>query len=306
MEAAKGAGRGGALLTTRIEHAAVRDAAEALEQAGEAVRWNPLRGGLVDVAALSTMLTPDVAMVSVQWANNETGLVQPIKEIGLLCRERGVLLHVDAVQWAGKELIVGARAWCDMLSISAHKFHGPKGVGVLWVRKGVRIAPRLPGTQELGRRAGTENVPGIAGAGAAARAAMEWLGRKDERARLSMLRDVFEVAVRRIVPDAVVNIGGPAAGSAERLWNTSNIGFPGLEAEALLMLMSEKGLCVSAGAACSSGSLEPSPVLLAMGIEPRVAHGSIRFSLSRETTEQEVRDAAELTGSCVRALRAEG
>ncbi len=181
MEAAKRAGRGGALLTTRIEHAAVRDAAEALERAGEAVRWIPLRGGLVDVAALSTMLTPDVAMVSVQWANNETGVVQPIKEIGLLCRERGVLLHVDAVQWAGKELIVGARAWCDMLSISAHKFHGPKGVGVLWVRKGVRIAPRLPGTQELGRRAERRTSRGSRARGAAARRWSGWDARMSAR-----------------------------------------------------------------------------------------------------------------------------
>jgi cysteine desulfurase len=296
------AGRTPVLATTRVEHAAVRELAEHLERTGAArIEWIPLRedrSGLVDLAGFEAMLDrarPD--LVSVQWANNETGVVQPMEQIGALCRARGVPLHTDAVQWVGKEPTDVGRLAVDALSLSAHKFHGPKGLGALWVRKGVRLRPTLIGTQELGRRGGTENVPGIMGAGAAAREAAAWLGNEGERRRLGALRDRFERGVLESVRDAVVNGSGP------RVWNTTNIAFPGAHSEALLLALSERGVCASAGAACSSGSLDPSPVLLAMGIPEPLAHASLRFSLSRQTTEAEVDEAVELVAWAVTRVR---
>jgi cysteine desulfurase len=248
--------------------------------------------------ALAASLTPDTALVSIQWANNETGVIQPVETIASLCRERGVLFHCDAVQVIGKEP-VGSSLPCDLLSFSPHKFHGPKGVGVLWTRPGVKLRPTLLGTQELGRRGGTENVPGIIGAGVAAREAAEWLADPAARSAIGALRDHFENLILKAVPDAVINGQG-----APRLWNTTNIGFPRLEAEALLLLLSERGLCASAGAACSSGSLDPSPVLLAMGVPEPIAHGSLRFSLSKHTTREEIDQAARTVIESVTRLRA--
>jgi cysteine desulfurase len=286
------------LVTTRVEHAAVRDLAEALEKEGRPVAWAPVtRDGLVDVPALAGLLSAETALVSIQSANNETGVVQPVGAISRLCREKGVLFHCDAVQMLGKEP-VAAPTLCDLLSFSPHKFHGPKGVGVLWARSGVRIRPTLLGSQELGRRAGTENVPGIAGAGVAADEARAWLQDAAGREAVRTLRDRFEALVLAGAPDAVVNGAG-----APRLWNTSNIGFPGLEAEALLLLLSERAVCASAGAACSSGSLDPSPVLLAMGVPEPVAHGSLRFSLSKHTTAQDIQRGAALVLESVAKLR---
>ena len=293
---AQGPGRG--LVTTRVEHAAIRDIAQAWEKDGtRPVRWlNVGPSGLVDLTDLGSALDASTGLVSIQWANNETGVVQPVREIADACRRRGVLFHCDATQWVGKEPTPAPAG--DLLTFAPHKFHGPKGVGVLWTRPGVPLRPRLLGTQELGRRGGTENVPGILGAGVAAREALEWLRDGDERARLSALRDEFERSVLKGVPDAVVN-----AAAAPRLWNTTNIAFPRLAAEALLMLLSEQGLCASAGAACSSGSLEPSPVLLAMGIPEPLAHGSLRFSLSRHTTREELDSAAAIIARSVARLR---
>lgn len=292
-----------ALVTTRVEHASIRDIAQAWEKANtRPVRWAPLREhGLIDLAALDALLSgtpgaPGVGLVSIQWANNETGVVQPVREIADLCRRRGVLFHCDATQWVGKEPTPAPVG--DLMTFAPHKFHGPKGVGVLWMRPGVALRPRILGSQELGRRGGTENVPGILGAGVAAREALAWLGDDAQRARLAALRDGFERAILAAVPDAVVN-----AGAAPRLWNTSNIAFPRLAAEALLMIMSEQGLCASAGAACSSGSLEPSPVLLGMGIPEPLAHGSIRFSLSRRTTSVEIDAAVAIVADAVARLR---
>ncbi len=300
------------LLTTAVEHAAIRDLAAALTKHGTAVvRTIPLDArGLVNPDALAPLLTPDVALVSAQWANNETGVIQPVHAIGALCRARGITFHTDATQWVGKMPVpasgsVGGPSgpalaeWCDLLTFAPHKFHGPKGVGVLWARSGVPLVPRLYGAQEKARRAGTENVPGIAGAGAAAAAALAWLAEPTERTRLAALRDRFDARVLAACPGALVNGAG-----APRLWNTTNIAFPRLEAEALLMAMSERGLLASAGAACSSGSLDPSPVLLALGIAPEVAAGSIRFSLSRFTTEAEVDQGAAIAAAAVTRVRA--
>ncbi|MDX2132149.1 MAG: cysteine desulfurase family protein [Planctomycetota bacterium] len=293
------------LVTTPVEHAAVRDLASELAKA-EGVEVRPLPvdpGGLVDPADVAR-LAQGAGLVSVQWANNETGAIQPIREIAEAARRAGCVVHVDATQWVGKEpadVGQGSGAWCDLLTCSAHKFHGPKGVGVLWARSGLGLRPRLLGTQELGRRGGTENVPGIVGAGLAADEARAWLADPALRAAQRGLRDLFESRVLAGAPGLRVN-GPPDAG--RRLWNTTNIAFPRLEAEAVLLLLSERGVNASAGAACSSGSLEPSPVLLAMGVPPEYAHGSVRFSLSRETTRDEIEHAATIVAQGVRTLAA--
>jgi cysteine desulfurase len=292
------------LVTMRTEHSAVREACEALEARGRArVAWVPAGAdGVIDLAALDAALDAhagDVALVSIMGANNETGVLQPVHSIGERCRARGVRFHCDATQWVGRMPTAVANLPVDLVTASAHKFHGPKGVGFLWVRAGVRVLPQvIGGPQERDRRGGTENVAGIVGTGVAADAAVAWLADASGRERGAAMRDAFERAVLAAVPDAVVN-----GGSAQRLWNTTNIGFPGLEAEALLLLLSERGVAASAGAACSSGSLDPSPVLLAMGVPPRVAHGSVRFSIARTTTDEELRIAAEEVAACVSRLR---
>ena len=311
----------GAILTSKVEHAAVRELAAALEkEEGVRVLWADLGAdGVVDVASVRRLLdaNPDTALVSVQWANNETGAVQPVREIGELCVQHRAAFHCDATQWVGKmptSVDVGSadaggatgtfRLVCDLLTFSPHKFHGPKGVGVLWGRPGVRTAPLIHGEQELGRRGGTENVPGIIGAGVAAQIAAEWLFDPERRRAVGALRDRFERGVLEGYPDATVN--GPRENAEEqgtrRLWNTTNIAFPRLEAEALLLLLSERGVCASAGAACSSGSLDPSPVLLAMGVGPERAHGSLRFSLSKFTTREEVDEAVGVVVASAKRL----
>ena len=292
------------VVTMRTEHSAVREACESLEARGRArVAWVPAGAdGVVDLDALDAALDAhagDVALVSVMGANNETGVLQPVHSVGERCRARGVRFHCDATQWVGRMPTDLANLPVDLVTASAHKFHGPKGVGILWVRAGVRVLPQvIGGPQERDRRGGTENVAGIVGAGVAAEAAAAWLADPAGLARGAGMRDRFERAVLDAVPDAVVN-----GGAARRLWNTTNIGFPGLEAEALLLLLSERGVAASAGAACSSGSLDPSPVLLAMGVPPRVAHGSVRFSIDRMTTDEELRIAAEEVVACVARLR---
>ncbi|MCC6322153.1 MAG: cysteine desulfurase [Phycisphaerales bacterium] len=327
--AARAATRGAeppTIITSPIEHIGIRELAKALErEEGVRVLTAGLDGhAVVSVDSVRGLLDehPAAALVSVQWANNETGAIQPVGEIGRLCRERGVTFHCDATQWVGKmptrvagdaETINGAEGprdgrgrtpsplVCDLLTFSAHKFHGPKGVGVLYARAGIRTAPLIHGEQEMGRRGGTENVPGIVGAGVAAQMAVAWLGEPEGIARVERLRDRFELAVLGAVPEARVN---GAAGSLGRLYNTSSIGFPRLEAEALLLLLSERGVCCSAGAACSSGSLEASAVIKAMKVPTEYAHGTLRFSLSRETTEAEVDEAARIVGACVERLKA--
>lgn len=289
------------LVTSKIEHASVRDIAEHIEKSSGGVSWCPIgRGGIVDAGALASLLTPNVGLVSIQWANNETGAIQPVRQIAEACKARGILFHSDATQWVGKMPTDVREIPFDLLTFAPHKFHGPKGVGALWSRAGVRLTPQLLGTQELGRRGGTENVPAILGAGAAARDAIEWLADTTAREQHAHQRDQFERDIQIALPDAVVN---RPADSSQRLWNTSNIGFPALEAEALLMLLSERGVAASAGAACSSGSLEPSPVLLAMGVPERVAHGSVRFSLSRFTNTPELHSASGIVVECVQRLR---
>lgn len=295
------------LVTSRVEHAAVRELAAHLEKAGRAeVRWVPVAdGGLVDVDAVAH-LAAGASLVSIQWVNNETGAIQPVGQVGQICSHTGALFHCDATQWVGKMPTSVASPdgpRFDLMSFSAHKLHGPKGVGVLWTRPGVGLRPVVQGSQELGRRGGTENVPGIFGAGVAAREAKDWLADPSRRDAVAELRDRFERAVLDAVPDAVINA---PRDRSRRLWTTSNIGFPRLEAEALLILLSEQNLCASAGAACSSGSLEPSPVLLAMAVPSEIAHGSVRFSLSRDTSEREVTEGISIVSECVARLARTG
>jgi len=291
-----------ALVTSRIEHAAVRELAESLERDGTEVRWAPLDDqGRVDAAGIAELIDDGVALVSIQAANNETGAIQPFEVIGGLCRERGVPFHTDAVQLVGKAPVDLGAAPIDLASVSFHKLHGPKGVGALYVRQGTRIRPLLVGAQELGRRAGTENTPAIVGAGVCADEARAIVADPTRAERIAALRDLLESLVTGAVSGAAVN-----AASAPRLANTTSIAFDRLEAEAMLMLLSERGVLASAGAACSSGSLDPSPVLLAMGIPERLAHGSIRFSLGRDTTERQIREAAGVIAECAQRLVASG
>lgn len=297
------------IVTSRLEHSAVITLVEHLEARGEAeVRWIPATiNGSIDVAALSALLDPTVALVCVQWANNETGVIQPIERVGELCRSHGIPFLCDGAQWVGKMPTNVQNAPFDLLTLAAHKFHGPKGIGALWIRSGLVIAPRLLGAQESGRRAGTENVPGIAGLGVAADLAREWLADECERHRMANLRARLERGV--MLESGAVVIAGrdendPDITLTHRLWNTTSIAFPGLESEALLIALSERDLCASAGAACSSGSLEPSPVLLAMGVPERIAHGAIRFSLSRETTSDEISRAVYLIADAAARVRA--
>lgn len=299
-----------AIIVSPLEHIAIRElgAALAREEGVRVLTADLDAGRRVDPASVRRLLDehPETALVSVQWANNETGAIQPVQAIAGACRERAVTFHCDATQRVGKMPVrVGAEPGdpgsildCDLLTYSPHKFHGPKGVGVLYARPGVRTAPLIHGEQELGRRGGTENVPGIVGAGVAARLAMDWLADPDNLAHGRGLRDRLEQSVLAAVPEARVNVA-----DEPRLWNTSSIGFPGLEAEALLLLLSERGVCCSAGAACSSGSLEASPVLRAMRLPTAFAHGTLRFSISRETTAAEIDRAVPIIAACVERLK---
>ncbi len=292
------------LVTTRFEHSAVRELAQQCEKRGVEVVWLPgasAMPGTPDLDALEALLLAragEVAVVSLMWANNETGAITDIARAGALCREHGVRLHTDATQWVGKMPTDLAALQIDLASFAAHKFHGPKGVGALYVRRNVRVTPQTyGGPQERERRGGTENVAAIVGFGVAADLARASLA-GDCVARGSALRDHFEEAVAGATRGVIHTRDAP------RLWNTTNIGFTKLEAEAILLLLSERGVFASAGAACSSGSLDPSPVLLAMGIAPEVAHGSIRFSLSRETTAAECDEAARRVIAAIARLRA--
>lgn len=295
-----------AIATSPLEHACVRELAHSLESNGTTVHWlRHTRDGVIDLDALDALLAAhgaSIGVLSLMWANNETGVVQPIAEVAKRCRAAGVVFHSDAVQWVGREPVDATACGVDVLSCSAHKFHGPKGIGAMVVRTGAPIAPIHPGgPQELGRRAGTEDVAGIVGFGVAAEAARTWLATERATAACMELIPRLEQAILGAVPDAVVN-----AATAPRLWNTTSIAFPGLEAEAILLLLSEREVAASAGAACSSGSLEPSPVLKAMGLGDPVAHGTIRFSVSRLTTDAEIDHAARVVPECIAKLRRSG
>ncbi|NMB74200.1 MAG: cysteine desulfurase NifS [Myxococcales bacterium] len=269
------------LVTSRVEHPAVRSLGQHLSKIGYRVTEIGVdHDGALDMEELSAAIGDDTALVSIMWANNETGVLFPIEEIGALCRRRGVLFHTDAVQAVGKVPIDLSRLPVDLLSLSGHKLHAPKGIGALFIRRGTPVSPLIiGGHQERGRRAGTENVPGIVGLGVAARLARQNLAQ--EVRELSALRDRLEQGLLRGCRGARVN-------GKNRLPNTLNISFEYIEGESILLHLDEIGVAASSGSACTSGSLEPSHVLRAMGVPFTAAHGSIRFSLSRYNTRQEI------------------
>jgi cysteine desulfurase len=286
------------IITTKVEHPAVLNFCRHLSRKGYRVTFLPVdRLGRLDMEMFSRSVDEDIAIVSIMYANNETGTIFPIKEIGGFLRERGILFHTDAVQAVGKLPINVREIPVDMLSISGHKLHAPKGIGALYVRRGTRFYPYLiGGHQEKGRRAGTENVASIIGLGKACELAGANL--EKERVYVSSLRDRLERALLQSCPDTTVN------GDIEhRLPNTTNIGFEYVEGEAILLRMDEHGICASSGSACTSGSLQPSHVLRAMGVPFNAIHGSIRFSLSRYNTEAEIESVTEILPSIIRELR---
>jgi cysteine desulfurase len=286
------------LIASAIEHEAVLNTLRSLARRGWRTTLLPVEhSGIVSPDAVRAALTDDTALVSVMHANNEIGTIQPIAEIAALAHERGALMHTDAVQSTGKIPVNVQTLGVDLLALSAHKFGGPKGVGALWIRRGTRLLPIITGGKhERNRRAGTENVPGIAGMGAAARLALTKF--ESEAERLSRLRDRLEAGILASVPGTVVN----GAGSA-RVPNTTNISFDRIEAESLLIALDLDGVAVSTGSACSSGTLEPSHVLKAMGFPAHRTQNSLRFSLGMFSTEEEVDRVIALLPSLVEKLR---
>jgi cysteine desulfurase len=286
------------IVTTTVEHSATRELCQHLAKEGVQIIEIPVaHDGSLDQAAFRSAIDDTVALATVMYANNETGVLFPIPTLQQICKEKKIPLHVDSTQAVGKIPVDVTALQLDAMSFAAHKFHGIKGVGSLFLRRGLRIIPTIiGGPQESSRRGGTENVPGIVAAGKAAELALASL---DQAPRIAALRDRLEHSILKTVPDTFLN-GHPQ----NRLPNTTNIGFSRLEAEAILLLLSEQNICASAGAACSSGSLEPSHVLRAMHIDDKIAHGAIRFSLSRYTTDHEIdRTLAVLPGIITR-LRA--
>jgi cysteine desulfurase len=245
---------------------------------------------------LEQQVDEETALVTIMYANNETGVIFPVEEIAELVKNRGAVFHTDAVQAVGKIPLNLSTSNIDLLSLSGHKLHGPKGAGVLYIKKGTRLSPYMKGGhQEVGRRAGTENVAGIIGLGTACELAAEAMN--EENKKVKYLRDKLEEAILRTCPDSRLNGGEP------RLPNTSNISFEYIEGEAILLMLDKYGICASSGSACTSGSLEPSHVLRAMGVPFTAAHGSVRFSLSRYNTEDEVEYTIDVMPQIVKRLR---
>jgi cysteine desulfurase len=296
-EALEAAGRRH-LIASSIEHEAVLNTLKALARRGwRTTLLSSDQSGVVSPDALRAAITDDTAIVSVMHANNEVGTIQPIAELAQISREKGALFHTDAVQSAGKIPVNVKSLGVDLLSLSSHKMNGPKGVGALWLRRGIRLVPVLTGGRhERGRRAGTENVPGIVGCGVAARLAGEKMGA--ESTRVAALRDRLEREVLQRVAGTAVN-----GGNSPRVPNTTNISFERIEAESLLIALDLEGIAVSTGSACSSGTLEPSHVLKAMGFPPHRTQNSIRFSLGMGNTDADVDRVLEVLPRVVEKLR---
>jgi len=287
------------LITTAIEHSAVLRAAERVAERGAEVTFvAPRTDGLIDPEEIRRAVRPQTRLISVMLANNETGVLQPVEEIGKIAAEAGALFHIDAVQGAGKVAFDVRQFGCHLCSISAHKMHGPKGVGAMYVRRGTPLEPLVVGgSHERRQRAGTENVPGIVGLGKAAELAMESLADGTVK-RIAALRDRLEEGVLQIAGTAVNGAG------ATRVANTTNIRFEHVEGEALVIALDLKGVGVSGGSACHSGSTEPSHVLMAMGLDKNAARASLRFSLLRTATEEDVEQVLRVVPEAVERLRA--
>ena len=286
------------IITTSIEHPAVLKTCEALEKEGVSVTWLPCaRDGSVDPAGLEKALREETILASVMLSNNETGVIQPIEEISGILRPRGILLHVDAVQGMGKIPVDVGRLGADLLSISAHKFYGPKGIGALYVRRGTPIEPIYTGGhQEEGLRPGTENIPAIVGFGEACRLSAAHL--EEEMARIGSLRDRLQEGILEKVPNVHINGGG-----APRVPNTCNVTVPGIEGEAMSLNLSMLGFALSSGSACATGDPEPSHVLKAMGLDPVEAQGALRISLGICNTDEDVDAFLETFPDVVKRLR---
>ncbi len=289
------------IITTRVEHPAVKNLCENLETiTGHKYRVTRLKvdnEGMLDMAEYEAALSDDTAIVSIMWANNETGVIFPVPEMARMAKARGILFHTDAVQAVGKIPIDLKSLDIDFLSLSGHKLHSPKGIGVLYVKRGTMFIPFMSGGhQEHGRRGGTENVASIVGLGRACELAREKMA--EENTRVKKLRDKLEDGLLARIPKSILN-----GHKTERLPNTANISFEFVEGEAILLHMNQHGICASSGSACTSGSLEPSHVLRAMGVPFTAAHGSIRFSLSVYNTEEEVDFVLEKMPVIIESLR---
>jgi cysteine desulfurase len=286
------------IITSRVEHPAIKNLFEHLSKKGYQVSFVPVdKKGNLDLDYLYEHLTAETAIVSIMWANNETGVIYPVDEIAAAVREKGVVFHTDAVQGVGKLEVDVKKTQVDMLSLSGHKIHAPKGVGALYLKKGTKFSPFLiGGHQEHGRRGGTENVASIVGLGKAAELAKQQ--RETTALKTSALRDKLEKNLLERIPHSMVN-----GDTKHRLPNTTNISYEYVEGEAILLMMNEFGICASSGSACTSGSLEPSHVLRAMGVPFTAAHGSIRYSLSDYNTEEEIDFIIEHTPPIIERLR---
>ncbi len=290
--------KGNHIITTKIEHHAILHTCEYLEKQGARITYlNVDRDGIVDLEELKAAITPETILISVMFANNEIGTIQPIKEIGAIAKEHGILFHTDAVQAFGQVPIKVDELGIDMLSSSGHKINGPKGIGFLYIRKGVKIKSFIHGgAQERKRRAGTENVPGIVGYGLAAEIADKTM--KERTAKEIELRDYTIGRLLNEIPFCRLN-----GDAVKRLPNNVNISFEFIEGESLLIMLDMKGICASSGSACTSGSLDPSHVLLAIGLPHEVAHGSLRLTLSAETTKEDIDTTVEAIKEIVGRLR---
>jgi cysteine desulfurase len=290
--------KGNHIITTKVEHPSVVNTCKYLEREGFEVTWLDVdSSGLIDLDRLKNSITPKTVLITVMYANNETGVISPVKEIGEIAREHKVTFHTDAVQAAGKVPFDVKELNCDLLTISGHKLYAPKGVGALYVRRGVRVVPLIHGGHhERNRRGGTENVAAIAGLGKASELAARDM--EEDAARLKKLRDRLEKGLMERIPHTTRN------GHLEkRLPNTANLSFEFVEGESLLLNLDMLGIAASSGSACTSGSLEPSHVLIAMGLEPEQSHGSVRFSLGRSNTAEDVDYLIEKMPSIVKRMR---
>lgn len=287
------------IVTTAVEHSATMSYCEFLKGQGYEVSFLPVESdGLLDLHLLEQAIRPDTALVSVMLANNETGVIFPVEEVAAICHSKGTLCHTDAVQAAGKIPLDAKGLGVDYLSLSAHKIHAPKGIGMLYVQRRAPFAPYLlGGGQERGRRGGTENVAGIVGFGRAAEMALANIG--EEQTRVRKMRDRLENGI-------LTSVSGTRRNGSrdQRLPNTSNISFEGVEAEAILMMLDQAGICASSGSACTTGSIKPSHVLTALGLAPGLARSAIRFSLGMYNTEQEVERVLNELPSIIQKLRA--
>jgi len=291
-------------ITTSIEHSAVLRAAESVAKSGVEVTFvAPHPSGLIHPEDIESAKRPNTRLISVMLANNETGVLQPVEKIGKIASDAGAFFHIDAVQGAGKVELDVKRFGCHLLSISGHKMHAPKGMGAMYVRRGTPIAPMMVGgSHERRQRAGTENVPGIVGLGKAAELAMESL-ENGAMIKLAGLRDQLEAGILKI-PGTRVNGGWEGQTRVPRTANTTNISFDNVEGEALVIALDLKGVAVSGGSACHSGSTEPSHVLMAMGLDKNAARASLRFSLMKTATEADIEHVLQVVPEAVERLRA--